>query len=165
MRRVYQDAHLNTEDCGFVEMHGTGTKVGDPIEAAAAHAALGRGRTPKDPLYIGSVKSNVGHLEGASGVVSLIKAAMMLENGLLLPNADFLKANQNIPLNEWNMKVSCRLSCYVCKLIIMHIRLLHRRDRGREGRNTSASPTTGSEAPMLMSFSKKRLWQPRPPPT
>lgn len=106
IRRVYNEAHIDPEDCGFVEMHGTGTKVGDPIEATAVHAALGHGRSPRNPLYIGSVKSNVGHLEGASGVISLIKAAMMLDRDLLLPNADFKKANENIPLNEWNMKVS-----------------------------------------------------------
>ncbi|CRG86478.1 Fatty acid synthase [Talaromyces islandicus] len=105
IRRVYREANIRPEDCGFVEMHGTGTKVGDPIEARAAHAALGAGRSPKNPLYIGSVKSNIGHLEGASGVVALIKAAMMLDNGLLLPNADFKKPNENIPLEKWNMKV------------------------------------------------------------
>ncbi|KAL1862392.1 Type I Iterative PKS [Paecilomyces lecythidis] len=105
IRRVYQEAHLDPAECGFAEMHGTGTKVGDPIEAAAANAALGQGRTPRNPLYIGSVKSNVGHLEGASGVVSIIKAAMMLDRQLILPNADFRKANPNIPLDKWNMKV------------------------------------------------------------
>lgn len=106
IRRVYREAHISTEDCGFVEMHGTGTKVGDPIEATAVHEAVGSDRSPKNPLYIGSVKSNVGHLEGASGVISLIKAAMILDHDLLLPNAEFKKANENIPLNEWNMKVS-----------------------------------------------------------
>lgn len=106
IRRVYNEAHIDPDECGFVEMHGTGTKVGDPIEATAVHAALGHGRSPKNPLYIGSVKSNIGHLEGASGVISLIKAAMMLDHDLLLPNADFKKANENIPMNEWNMKVS-----------------------------------------------------------
>jgi acyl transferase domain-containing protein len=105
IRRVYGEAHINPDDCGFVEMHGTGTKVGDPIEASGVHGALGVGRSSKDPLYIGSVKSNVGHLEGASGVISLIKSAMILDHDLLLPNADFKKANEKIPLNEWNMKV------------------------------------------------------------
>lgn len=109
IRRVYEEAHLDPAECGFAEMHGTGTKVGDPIEAAAANAALGQGRTPRNPLYIGSVKSNVGHLEGASGVVSIIKAAMMLDRQLILPNADFRKANPNIPLDKWNMKVGLRL--------------------------------------------------------
>lgn len=105
IKRVYQDGHLNPEECGFAEMHGTGTKAGDPIEASAVHRALAGGRTPRNPLYIGSVKSNVGHLEGASGIISVIKAAMMLDNGLLVPNADFKKPNPNTPLNEWNMKV------------------------------------------------------------
>ncbi|KAJ6013940.1 type I iterative polyketide synthase [Penicillium herquei] len=105
IRQVYRDAYLNPDDCGFAEMHGTGTKAGDPIEAEAVHAALGQNRNMRNPLYIGSAKSNVGHLEGASGMVSLIKAAMMLDRGLLLPNADFKKPNPNIPLNEWHMKV------------------------------------------------------------
>jgi acyl transferase domain-containing protein len=105
IRRVYKEADLNPEECGFVEMHGTGTKAGDPIEAAAVHAALGEGRTPRNPLYIGSVKSNIGHLEGTSGIISIIKAAMMLDRGFMLPNAEFKNPNPNIPMNEWNMKI------------------------------------------------------------
>lgn len=105
IRRVYKEAKLDPDECGFVEMHGTGTKAGDPIEAKAVHAALGRNRTPRNPLYIGSVKSNIGHLEGASGIIAIIKAAMMLDRELILPNAEFKKANPNIPMSEWNMKV------------------------------------------------------------
>jgi len=67
MRQVYGNAGLDPADCGFVEAHGTGTRVGDPIEATAIHNVLGQGRTPRNPLWIGSVKSNIGHLEGASG--------------------------------------------------------------------------------------------------
>jgi len=67
MRQVYSTFGLNPKDCGFVEAHGTGTKVGDPIEATAIHNVLGQNRTVRDPLLIGSVKSNIGHLEGASG--------------------------------------------------------------------------------------------------
>ncbi|KAJ5497006.1 Acyl transferase/acyl hydrolase/lysophospholipase [Penicillium fimorum] len=105
IRRVYKEANLNSDECGFVEMHGTGTKAGDPVEAAAVHAALGKNRTARNPLYIGSVKSNIGHLEGASGIIAVIKAAMMLDRQLMLPNAEFKKANPNIPMSEWNMKV------------------------------------------------------------
>ncbi|KAJ5356473.1 Acyl transferase/acyl hydrolase/lysophospholipase [Penicillium concentricum] len=105
IRRVYKEANINPDECGFVEMHGTGTKAGDPVEAAAVHAALGKNRTPRSPLYIGSVKSNIGHLEGASGIIAVIKAAMMLDRDLMLPNAEFKKANPNIPMREWNMKV------------------------------------------------------------
>ena len=108
IRQVYASAGLDPAECGFSECHGTGTKVGDPIEVNAIREALGQGRTPKNPLFIGSVKSNVGHLEGASGIVSIIKAAMMLEKKMLLPNANFEKANPNINLEQYNMKVSIK---------------------------------------------------------
>nr|POF04498.1 reducing polyketide synthase pks1 [Quercus suber] len=106
IKYVYANAKLDPAECGFAEMHGTGTKVGDPIEAAGVREALGMGRTARAPLYIGSVKSNIGHLEGASGLISVIKAAMMLDKRLILPNANFEKANEAIPLAEWNMKVA-----------------------------------------------------------
>ena len=67
MRQVYRNAGLDPHACGFVEAHGTGTRVGDPIEATAIRNVLGLKRTVRDPLWIGSVKSNIGHLEGASG--------------------------------------------------------------------------------------------------
>lgn len=67
IRSVYGNAGIDPADAGFVESHGTGTKVGDPIEAAALHAVFGQGRSARQPLFIGSVKSNVGHLEGSSG--------------------------------------------------------------------------------------------------
>ena len=105
MRAVYNGAGLDPRETGFVEAHGTGTKVGDPIEAAALHAVFSEGRTPKQPIFIGSVKSNIGHLEGASGIIAIIKATMTLERGFVLPNADFQKPNSNIALKEWNMKV------------------------------------------------------------
>ena len=106
MKDVYERSGLDVADTGYIEAHGTGTKVGDPIEAAALHKVFGKGRTARQPLYIGSVKSNIGHLEGASGVVSVIKTAMMLEKGFILPNCDFEKPNPEIPFKEWNLKVS-----------------------------------------------------------
>jgi len=69
------------------------------------HEVFGE-RTAKQPLFVGSVKSNIGHLEGASGVVSVIKTAMMLENGIILPNCNFEKGNPKIPFEEWGIKVS-----------------------------------------------------------
>ena len=105
IRSVYESAGLDVRDTGYVEAHGTGTKVGDPIEAAALYSVFGDGRSPKDPLYIGSVKSNIGHTEGASGIMSVIKTALMLEKGFILPNINFNKPNKDIPLAEWNMKV------------------------------------------------------------
>ncbi|KAL3258123.1 hypothetical protein ABHI18_006286 [Aspergillus niger] len=106
IRRVYEEANLNPADCGFVEAHGTGTAVGDPIEATAIQAVFGQGRTARNPLYVGSVKTNVGHLEGVSGIISVIKSAMMLERELVLPNAGYKKPNPKIPFAEWHMKVA-----------------------------------------------------------
>ncbi|KAK8167444.1 polyketide synthase [Phyllosticta citribraziliensis] len=106
MREVYTQANLHPDMCGFVEAHGTGTKVGDPVEAETIYKFFGsKTRTARQPLYMGSVKSNIGHLENASGVASLIKAALMLEKGFILPNINFEKPNEKIKLSEWNMKV------------------------------------------------------------
>ena len=66
---------------------------------------FGRFSDPKRPLYLASVKSNIGHLEGASGIVSVIKATLMLEKGFFLPNCDFEKSNPAIPFKDWNLKV------------------------------------------------------------
>ena len=112
MKSVYERSELDVAETGYVECHGTGTKAGDPIEASAVHKVFGRGRTARQPLYIGSVKSNIGHLEGASGIVSVIKTAMMLERDFILPNCDFQKPNPDIPFKEWNLKVlvCCLLS-------------------------------------------------------
>ncbi|KLU82825.1 hypothetical protein MAPG_01893, partial [Magnaporthiopsis poae ATCC 64411] len=106
INQVYGNFGLDPLDCGYVEAHGTGTRVGDPIEATALHNALGQGRSARDPLYIGSVKSNIGHLEAASGLAGVIKAAMMLERGFILPNHDFKKPNSKIPWKEWHMSVA-----------------------------------------------------------
>lgn len=108
IRSVYKSARLDPSETGYVEAHGTGTRAGDPLEVAALHAVFGDGRTPKDPLYLGSLKTNIGHLEGASGVASVIKTVMMLEKGFVAPNYGFEKANEAIPLEKWNIKVSSR---------------------------------------------------------
>lgn len=88
----------------------TGTRVGDPIEAEAIYKAVGSKysdalKPGSKPLFLGSVKSNVGHLENASGLISIIKATLMLEKGFVVANADFKEANPKIPLADWNMKV------------------------------------------------------------
>jgi acyl transferase domain-containing protein len=124
IKQVYAKAGLDPAECGFSECHGTGTKVGDPIEVAGIHEALGAGRSPRSPLFIGSVKSNVGHLEGASGIVSVIKAAMMLEKGMLLPNANFETANPNIPLNEYNMKVRNVLIAMIVTIVVLIVMIM-----------------------------------------
>jgi acyl transferase domain-containing protein/NADPH:quinone reductase-like Zn-dependent oxidoreductase/acyl carrier protein len=109
IRDVYARANISPEQTGFVEAHGTGTKVGDPIEAGAVHRVFGKGRTKRAPLYMGSVKTNIGHLENASGIISVIKASLMLEKGFILPNVNFEKPNEAIPLDEWNIKVPVKI--------------------------------------------------------
>jgi len=106
LRSVFAEAKIDPRDVGFFEAHGTGTKKGDPIEAMAIHNAVGSNFTAQDPLYIGSTKPNVGHLECASGIVSIIKSVLMLYYGFVLPNADFEQVNEDIPLANWNMRVA-----------------------------------------------------------
>lgn len=105
IRSVYEEAGLDPNDVGFVEAHGTATKVGDPLEATAIYNALGRGRMDQAPLYFGSVKSNIGHLENVSGLAAVIKSTLALERSIIPPNINFEKANEQIPLQEWNMEV------------------------------------------------------------
>ena len=102
---VYSKAGLNPLDTTYVECHGTGTPAGDPLETGAIAKVFGPGRPPEKPLRIGSVKTNVGHLEGASGVAGVIKTILMLENGVILPNRNFEKPNKQIPLEDWKLKV------------------------------------------------------------
>ncbi|OTB06981.1 hypothetical protein M426DRAFT_54175 [Hypoxylon sp. CI-4A] len=108
LRNVLLQAGIDPRDVGFFEAHGTGTKVGDPIEAKGIYKALGQSLEDSDPLSIGSVKSNIGHLENASGIISVMKAALMLEKGFIVPNADFESENPAIPLSEWRLKIPQR---------------------------------------------------------
>lgn len=112
MRSTYAQAKIDPSLCGYVEAHGTGTKVGDPIEASALHRVFGEGRSQKDPLYFGSIKANIGHLEGASGLASVMKAALTLEKGLILPNVNFEKPNPKIPMDDWNMRVPTNVTLW-----------------------------------------------------
>ncbi len=103
IRRVYEQAGLNPRDTSYVEAHGTGTQAGDPIEASALFDVFGRDR--EDAITVGCVKTNIGHLEGASGVAGLVKTVTMLENEAILPNAGFMEPNHKIPLDEWKISV------------------------------------------------------------
>jgi acyl transferase domain-containing protein len=94
---------LETE---FAEAHGTGTQAGDPTETEALAKVFGVGRSADFPLRIGSIKTNVGHMEGASGIGGVIKAVMMLQNRTFLPNRNFRTLNPRIFLEEWKQKVS-----------------------------------------------------------
>ncbi|KAI1359407.1 polyketide synthase [Xylaria arbuscula] len=100
MREVYERAKLNPRSTAFVECHGTGTATGDPIEAQAVGNVFG-----DRELYIGSVKPNVGHSEGYSGLSSLIKAVLALKNHTIPPNIKFSQPNPKIPFAEKSLIV------------------------------------------------------------
>lgn len=108
IRLAYAKSGLDPRDTGYVEAHGTGTRAGDPLEAGALSTVLGQGRPTGKPLYIGSVKTNIGHLEGTSGLAGIIKAVLTLERGVILPSLNFEKPNERIPLDELNLKVSLK---------------------------------------------------------
>ncbi|AUA16058.1 Erythronolide synthase, modules 1 and 2 [Streptomyces malaysiensis subsp. malaysiensis] len=105
LRRAYQQAGVDPADVQYVELHGTGTKVGDPVEAAALGTVLGAARPTGAPLRVGSAKTNVGHLEGAAGVVGFIKTALGLKHGELFPSLNFRTPNPDIPLDQLNLRV------------------------------------------------------------
>ncbi|WP_172381392.1 type I polyketide synthase [Streptomyces sp. MNP-20] len=85
----------------YVELHGTGTKVGDPVEAAALAAVHGACRTGADaPLLLGSAKTNVGHLEGAAGIVGLVKTALAISEAEIPPSLNFTEPNPEIPFED-----------------------------------------------------------------
>ena len=104
LRGVYERAHVEPDLVVYVEAHGTGTQAGDPVEAAALGAALGRARTR--PLPIGSIKSNVGHLEPASGLAGLMKAMLALERDTAPPSLHCDRLNPNIDFAALGLEVA-----------------------------------------------------------
>ncbi|MGH3555609.1 MAG: beta-ketoacyl synthase N-terminal-like domain-containing protein, partial [Mycobacterium sp.] len=92
-------------DVGYLEAHGTGTSLGDPIEAQAAGAVLGAGREASRPLLIGSVKTNIGHLEAAAGIAGVIKVILSLEHGLLPQHLHFRNPSPHIPWDRLAVQV------------------------------------------------------------
>ncbi|KAI1324272.1 polyketide synthase [Xylariaceae sp. FL0255] len=102
IRQVYANAGLDLSLTRFFEAHGTGTAVGDPIETSAIGELFAPYRSRENPLYIGALKSNVGHLEGASGVAAIIKGVYTLENGVIPANTWLDKLNPKIQ-DSWNL--------------------------------------------------------------
>lgn len=96
IRDCYRKANIDLSRTGYFEAHGTGTPAGDPIEAEALGTAFRKGRPSHKPLIVGAVKSNIGHLEGASGIAGVIKSILVLENAIIPPNADLQNVNARI---------------------------------------------------------------------
>ena len=104
-RSVCAQAGLTPDQIGYVEAHGTGTAVGDPIEVTALGEAYGRDELRTRPLLIGSVKASIGHLEAASGVAGVIKAALAVHHRTIPPQVRLDTPNPAIPFSDLNVEV------------------------------------------------------------
>jgi acyl transferase domain-containing protein/SAM-dependent methyltransferase/NAD(P)-dependent dehydrogenase (short-subunit alcohol dehydrogenase family)/acyl carrier protein len=107
---AYQNAGIHPSQVSLIEAHGTGTVVGDPIEMKALEEVIGVHRTPQNPCPVGSVKTNIGHAETASGVAGLIKAALCLLHHKIPPSLHFEIPNPEIPWDKLNLKIVTELS-------------------------------------------------------
>lgn len=105
LEQVYVQAGIDPAAIDYVEAHGTGTAVGDPLEARAIGDALGKRRAKNSPLPIGSVKSNLGHLEAASGVAGLVKALYCIRHRVVPATIGIKTLNPNIQFDDWNLEV------------------------------------------------------------
>ncbi|KAJ5758194.1 uncharacterized protein N7511_006888 [Penicillium nucicola] len=105
IRDTYREACLDMGKTRYFEAHGTGTAIGDPIEMKAIGSVFQQHRSVTEPLYIGSIKSNVGHLEGASGMAGMMKVILALERGIIPPNSENLRTlNPRIDDEFLNLK-------------------------------------------------------------
>ncbi len=105
LEEAYEQAGISPHRVSYMEAHGTGTPVGDPIEVQALGNVLCRDRPEGNYCVIGSVKTNIGHLESGSGVAGLIKAALVLHNRTIPPNLNFETPNPHIPFEELRLRV------------------------------------------------------------
>jgi acyl transferase domain-containing protein/NADPH:quinone reductase-like Zn-dependent oxidoreductase/thioesterase domain-containing protein/NADP-dependent 3-hydroxy acid dehydrogenase YdfG/acyl carrier protein len=104
-RTALEVAGIAARDVGYVEAHGTGTPVGDPIEAKALGTVLSEGRPDGDLCVVGSIKTNLGHLEAASGVAGLIKAILSVERRTIPASLHFVSGNPAIPFDALKLRV------------------------------------------------------------
>src|SRR5580693_2955723 len=103
--QALERAGVAPSDVGYLEAHGTGTSLGDPIEAQAAGAVFGAGREASRPLLIGSVKTNIGHLEAAAGIAGVIKVILSLEHETLPQHLNFQNPSPHIPWDQLAVQV------------------------------------------------------------
>lgn len=107
-RKVWANVGLHTREVGYVEAHGTGTLAGDGAELDGISKVFCQDRD--SPLFVGSIKSNIGHLESASGLAALIKAVLILEHEAIPPNVNYEHPRESLNLEQKNIKVPTALS-------------------------------------------------------
>lgn len=110
IRRALSEAGLTPEEISYVEAHGTGTPLGDPIELEALTKVFGPNSNGAPPCLLSSVKANIGHLETAAGIASLIKVVLMMRHGQYVPQAEFRELNPHASLADKRLKISDSLS-------------------------------------------------------
>jgi acyl transferase domain-containing protein len=164
LRLAYRRARVKRADVQYVELHGTGTKLGDQVEAAALGSALGAAKTAKNPLLVGSVKTNVGHLEGAAGIAGLIKAILCIKHREIPPSLNFETSSPQMPLDTWHLRVQRALSPWPdlnrpllagvssfgmggtnCHVVLSELLVSRKGDAGK-GRAAPVAPAVGSGA-------------------
>lgn len=106
VRSVYKRAALDPHNVDYVEAHGTGTRAGDRIETASISNVFCKNRTTGKNLVVGSVKTNIGHLESASGIAGVIKTVLMLEKGWIPANLNFEEMKPDIEFCNGKVRVS-----------------------------------------------------------
>ena len=112
IRAALDDAGVQAHEIGYVETHGTGTTLGDPIEAQALGAVLGEGRPVDQPVMIGSVKSNIGHLESAAGIAGLIKAILVLRHRAVPPHLHLTALSPHIPWDRLPLVIPTEMTSF-----------------------------------------------------
>ncbi|MFJ2879497.1 SDR family NAD(P)-dependent oxidoreductase [Streptomyces sp. NPDC086796] len=105
IRRALEAARLEPRDIQYVEAHGTGTPIGDPIELGAINDVFSRSHTPEQPLLVGSAKTNLGHMEPASGIVGVIKTVLQLRSGTVYPHLNMNTPSTRIPWDTYPVRI------------------------------------------------------------
>ncbi len=112
IRQALANAEINASEINYVEAHGTGTSLGDPIELNALKEVLMSGRVPEQPCYIGSVKTNIGHLEAAAGIAGLIKTALALQHQEIPPLLHLKTLNPHIAIADTALSIPTELTLW-----------------------------------------------------
>jgi acyl transferase domain-containing protein len=110
IRQALESAGIKPSQIGFVETHGTGTALGDPIEVETLAAVMGIGRTADNPLAVGAVKTNIGHAEAASGIAGLMKAVLALQHRQIPPSLHLVHKNSRIDWDRLPVQVATQLA-------------------------------------------------------
>ena len=105
IRAALEHAGMDPGEVGYVELHGTGTRAGDPVEATGLGRVYGAGRSAEHALAVGSIKTNIGHLEGAAGIAGLVKATLCVQRRELVASLNFEQPNPAIDLDALGLRV------------------------------------------------------------